>query len=78
MQLERDFSLGPLILTPYVNGELYYDTRYDIWNRNRYSVGVQAPAGTHLVLETYYLRQNDSRSSPPHVNAFGLTISLYF
>jgi len=39
---------------------------------------VQAPAGTHLVLETYYLRQNDSRSNPPHVNAFGLTINLYF
>jgi len=78
MQLESDFSLGPLILTPYVNGEVFYDTRYDAWNQNRYAVGVQAPAGAHLVLETYYRRQNNTKSSPRHVNAFGLTVSLYF
>jgi hypothetical protein len=60
LQLERDFSFGSLAFTPYLNGQLYYDTRYDVWNRNRYSAGVEVPAGKHLVLETYYLRQNDS------------------
>lgn len=78
LQLERDFCFGPLVFTPYLNGQLYYDTRYDIWNRNRYSAGVQIPAGQHLVLETYYLRQNDNRSTTPHVNAVGLTFNLYF
>ena len=78
LQLERDFSFGSLVFTPYLNGQLYYDTRYDVWNRNRYSAGVEVPAGQHLVLETYYLRQNDSRSSTPHVNAVGLTFHLYF
>ena len=77
LQLEREFSLGAVVLIPYVNGELYYDTRYDVWNRNRYSVGVQVPAGRHLVLETYFLRQNDSRSGTPHVNAFSLKFNVY-
>ena len=78
LQLERDFSFGSLVFTPYLNGQLYYDTRYDVWNRNRYSAGVQIPAGQHLVLDTYYLRQNDSRSSTPHLNVFGLAFHLYF
>lgn len=78
MQLERDFSVGRLVFTPYINGQLYYDTRYDLWNRNRYSAGVEIPAGKRLVLDTYYLRQNDSRSTPPHINVFGLKFNLYF
>ena len=42
LQLERDFSFGSLVFTPYLNGQLYYDTRYEVWNRNRYSAGVSA------------------------------------
>jgi hypothetical protein len=78
LQIERESSFGPVLLTPYVNGELFYDTRYDIWNRNRYSAGVRIPAGNTLTVDAYYLRQNDSRSNPPHINAFGLTFNLYF
>ena len=56
-------------MTPYVYGELFYDTRYDEWNRNRYAIGVRflAPAfrsrGGH---------QNNSRATPPHLNALGV------
>jgi hypothetical protein len=39
LQLERDFKLRLSRLTPYLNGQLCYDTRYDVWNRNRYSAG---------------------------------------
>lgn len=78
LQLERDFTIGRLVYTPYINGEVLYDTRYDAWSQNRYSAGVEVPAGTHLVLETYYLRKNQSRSTPSHVNAFGLRLVFYF
>lgn len=78
LQLERDFALGHLVYTPYISEEVFYDTRYDAWNRNRSSAGVQVPAGAHVVLETYILRQNQSRSTPAHVNAFGLRLRLYF
>jgi len=78
LQLERDFALGQLVYTPYLSAEAFYDTRYDAWSRRRYSAGVQIPAGTHLVLESYFLRQNQSRSTPAHLNVFGLRFQLYF
>src|SRR6476620_6267751 len=34
------FLMGRTI-TPYISGEIFYDTRYGVWNRNRLAVGVQ-------------------------------------
>lgn len=76
--LERDFRIGRLALTPYLRGELYYDSRYGVWNKNSYGFGVIFPAGRHLELEPYFQHENDSRSSPAHVNALGFKLSLYF
>ena len=75
--------------TPYVSGEIFYDTRYHVWNRNRWAVGVQqslrrGPLGkmllpkSQIVLDLYFMRQNDSRSSPPHVNAIGTSLAFHF
>lgn len=77
-------------VTPYISGELFYDTRYDRWNRNRYGFGAQFSIKRRdkllkmllpehdLVLDVYYLRQNDSRASTAHVNAIGMAWSWYF
>jgi hypothetical protein len=93
LTLEREFNLKVIKVTPYVAGELFYDTRFDVFNRNRMTVGVQFPIRkllepfrdhvTHLPrrsasLDIYYTRQNDSRSSPNHVNAVGATLVLSF
>jgi Protein of unknown function (DUF2490) len=78
LQLERDFRMGRFVYTPYLNTELFYDTRYDAWVRNRYSAGVQVPVAGYVVFQPYYLRQNQSRSSPAHMNAFGLELDFYF
>jgi hypothetical protein len=78
LQMERDFAIGHVVLTPYISGEGFYDTRYDAWTQNRYSAGVQVPAGAHVVLDTYFLRQNQSRSTAAHVNVFGLRLRFYF
>jgi hypothetical protein len=78
LQLERDFAIGHFVYTPYINGEVIYDTRYDAWTQNRYSAGVQVPFGAHVVLETYVLRKNQSRSAPAHANIFGLRFRFYF
>jgi hypothetical protein len=79
LQAERDFNpAGSFRFTPYVYGELYYDTRYDEWNRNRYAIGIRFPARSHFVPEIYFLHQNDSKSTPQHVNALGVTFNLYF
>ena len=89
--LERELHLFKgRTVTPYVSGELFYDTRYDVWNRNRYGFGAQFSIkrrdrllkmllpGHDLVLDVYYLRQNDSRASTAHVNAIGMAWSWYF
>jgi hypothetical protein len=42
LTLEREFHVGEKrALTPYTSGELYYDSRFEIWNRNRYAFGLQ-------------------------------------
>lgn len=76
-RLERDVPLGSRAATPYVMAEFFYDGRYDAWNRQRYFAGIEWPVGGKSVLDTYYCRQNDSRFSVAHVNAFGLALSLF-
>lgn len=90
--LEREFHAKFIKITPYVAGELFYDTRFDVFNRNRMTVGIQFPIFKRLEafrdhlhlprnsasLDLYYTRQNDSRSSPNHVNAAGATLVLSF
>lgn len=88
--VEREVYLfkGRTII-PYVSGEIFYDTRYNVWNRNRLAVGLQTslrrgPLGKMLlpkhqvILDLYYMRQNDSRSDIQHVNAIGVALSFYF
>jgi hypothetical protein len=77
LRLERDVQFGWLNCTPYVYDEIFYDTRYDRWSPNRYALGVEFPVGPHVVLEPYYLRQNSSRSNPPHINVFGFKFNVY-
>ncbi|HKO61831.1 MAG TPA: DUF2490 domain-containing protein [Pyrinomonadaceae bacterium] len=94
VMIEREFQLNvPLLrrrtITPYVSGEISFDTRFGIWNRNRYAVGVvqslrRGPIRRMLLpkrqvnLDIYLMRQNDSRSSPSHVNALGASLIFHF
>ena len=86
---EREFTIRRVRVTPYVSGEVFYDSRFDTWNRNRLTVGVQVPLNgglpiiKHLhpnrlmTLDFYIMRQNDSRSNPARVRGYGLTFNLY-
>jgi uncharacterized protein DUF2490 len=88
--LEREFQLfKQRNITPYASGEIFYDTRYKTWNRNRLAVGVQTSLRRgplrkmllpkrQVILDVYYMRQNDSRSNPAHVNAIGASLAFYF
>ena len=89
LMVEREFALRAYKFTPYASGEVFYDTRFHVFNRNRLTAGVQLPLGKgrvpfrehHLLpprkslsLDLYFTRQNDSRSKPNHVNAVGATL----
>jgi len=62
------------VTTPYVGAEVLYDTRYDAWSQQRYEVGIEILLSDRWRLEPHYLRQDDHRSQPAHVNAFGLIL----
>lgn len=88
--VEREFHLfKKRPITPYVSGEIFYDTRYSTWNRNRLAVGVQQSLRRgplrkmllpkrQVILDLYFMRQNDSRSDTQHVNAIGASLAFYF
>jgi len=77
LTLERNFKIHAFSFAPYAQGEVYYDSRYSIWNKNTYEFGATFPVRRRLDLKPYYAHSNDSRSSIPHINAAGLTLSLY-
>ena len=88
--LEREFKVLNRQVTPYGSAEVYYDSRFNTWNRNRLALGVQVSLRRgmplislihpkkQLVLDLYVLRQNDSRSQPSRVRALGVALSIYF
>ena len=76
-------------ITPYVSGEIFYDTRSSAWNRNRLAVGFQQSLRRgplrrmllpkrQVILDLYFMRQNDSRAETQHVNGIGAALAFYF
>jgi uncharacterized protein DUF2490 len=78
LALERTFRIRSVSLTPYAQEEVYYDSRFDAWTQNSYEFGVAFPVRRRFELAPYYNRENQSRSSTPHANIIGVTVSLYF
>jgi len=90
LTLEREFHIGRFAPLPYGSAEVFYDSRFDTWNRNRLNVGIQLPLKRgfplvtlidpkrQVILDLYFSRQNDSRSSPTHVQALGIALNVYF
>ncbi len=76
--LERGVTLGGVPVTPYARGELFYDSRYQTWNQNAYCLGSTFSVRQRLDIEPFYEHRNNSRSLPAHIDAFGLTLSVYF
>jgi hypothetical protein len=60
------------------SAEVFYDTRFGAWNRQRYQAGVEIELTEHVRIEPYYLRQEDQRSSPAHLDRIGLVLKFYY
>jgi hypothetical protein len=78
LTLERSFRIGRVAFSPYLRGEIYYVSRYSAWSKNSYSLGAEIPLGRRMQAEPYFERDNQSHTSPQHVNGVGLKFSLYF
>jgi hypothetical protein len=79
LSVEKDFSLGPVRINPYVRGELFYDSRYDEWSRTEWVAGTAFPIRRHFELEGYFDHQNDTGGdNNRQVDAIGMVLNLYF
>ena len=78
LKLERTFHTDRFEFTPYAHAEVFYDLNQSNWTRLRYAAGMEWSVTRRLVLEGYFLRQNDWRSSPRFVNAVGVVAQFYF
>ena len=75
--IERELALSGVAIVTHVNAEIFYDTRYDVWNRQVYQAGVEVELSKTWRIEPYVARQNDSRSSSANVDRFGLVLKFY-
>lgn len=88
---EKEFRVWGRPVTPYGSAEVFYDSRFSTFNRYRFATGVQYTFKKHgsgeplllllrkqRVLDIYYLRQEDTRSQPKHVNAIGISFAIHF
>lgn len=78
LRIERTFKLKRTAITPYGEVETFYDWRYNSFHRQRYDVGAEWVLTQQFVLEGYYLRQQDSQSSPKGMNVAGVVLQFYF
>jgi hypothetical protein len=60
----------------FLSEEVFYDRRLNSWFRNRMAVGVDKPLSKRLLLEIYYLRQNDGMSLPGDFHVIGATLHV--
>ena len=76
--LERPVAIEGYTFVPYTSAEIFYDTRYDAFSRSRFTLGSVFPMTKHMSVDLYYARQDDWRSEPKRVNAWGMTLMLSF
>lgn len=89
LTLEREFQIfRKRMISPYASAEAFFDTRYDAWNKTRFAVGAQLSLRKgplkelvpkhQTVLDVYYMRVHDTRSSTTYVNGLGIVLAFYF
>jgi hypothetical protein len=76
MRFERALNLWGL--SGFGADEIYYDTNFDAWIRNRIYAGVVKKINPHVSLELYYMRQSDGHSQPGDLNVVANTLKIRF
>ena len=74
LQIEHKLKIGSAKLTGFMADEVSYDWSANAWARNRFTIGVGKTFNEHFTGELYYLRQNDSHSTPGDLNVIGTSL----
>jgi len=78
VMLEREFTAGRTSFVPYVNGEGYYDSRYEMWNRYRLIAGGSVAWSPRTALEVNGAYQYDSHSSTKEILSLNVILHVFF
>ena len=63
---------------PYLNGEWFYDTRYDGWARTLLMAGAEVTLNRHFRYEVYVAAQDDRLPNDESLLALGLVAKWYY
>jgi len=77
-ELNRDFNVREHLVTPYIQAEVFYDTRYDGWARELYQVGAEVEVTRHFRVEPSVARQVDRLPDRSGLWAFALVARWYY
>jgi len=72
-----EFTLLDHPVTPYVNVEWFYDTRYEGWSRTLAMGGTEVTVSKRFRFELYVARQEEHLPSESVLNAFGVVAKGY-
>jgi hypothetical protein len=78
VMVEKESTVGPVSVVPYVNVEPYYDSRYETVNRVRLIPGASVSWTERLAVEGNMTYQYDSHSSATHVLALNVILHVFF
>jgi hypothetical protein len=71
LQVDYPVKLGGFAFRVFVADEVFQGLRPGAWDRNRVAAGILKQFSPRLYAEFFYVRQNDGRSRPGDVHAFG-------
>jgi hypothetical protein len=78
IQLEKPFTVGGTTLTGFGSFELYYDTRFDAWQRKRAILGISIPFGDSVSVDIFYGYHAETKPKIEHADAVGVAFGIYF
>jgi hypothetical protein len=78
LEVNRDFDVTGHVVTPFVQAEYFYDTRYNGWSRELYVVGAEMAVTGHFRIEPSVARQLDHLPSASGLYAFALVARWYY
>ncbi|HYE73547.1 MAG TPA: DUF2490 domain-containing protein, partial [Blastocatellia bacterium] len=74
--IEMPVHFGEHLVTLYANNEIFYDTSFKAWTRNRFIAGVSKKINNHFTMDVFYQHQNDGFARPGNLKVFGTTFKF--
>ena len=67
---------GGRTISPYVHYDLSYDTRFAVLNRREYAAGLRIPLASGISVDSFLMRQTDTRRTVDALVALGMILRV--